>query len=202
MAEIASYPNPFPETRIRASVKNASLAQLFVYALSSAQRAVTLGTDVIGTLSEPDRAVIDGALDASWNAVNEGGSADLAAYVPALFERMLPEDEEGYTFYNSVVNDAFAATAYAIHALTGPVESASESAYYASENLFNLADLLLHRNRTEYVVNIAVEPIIVATLDYIESDLDKMESRIPVSQPADIRQRTIAEGHHLARLAT
>ncbi|SHP45798.1 hypothetical protein [Mycobacteroides abscessus] len=202
MAEITSYPNPFPEARIKASAESASRAQLFVYALSSAQRAVTLGTEVLGTLSDPDQKVIDKALDASWEVVNGSEDEDLAAYVPALFERMLPEDEEGYTFYNSVVNDAFAATAYAIHTLTGPAESVSESAYYASENLFNLADLLLHRNRTGYVVNIAAEPIIAATLEYVESDLDKMDSRIPDLQPANIRPRLVAEGHHLAQLAS
>ncbi|MBN7333017.1 hypothetical protein IUU07_17535 [Mycobacteroides abscessus subsp. abscessus] len=153
-------------------------------------------------MSDPDQKVIDKALDASWEVVNGSEDEDLAAYVPALFERMLPEDEEGYTFYNSVVNDAFAATAYAIHTLTGPAESVSESAYYASENLFNLADLLLHRNRTGYVVNIAAEPIIAATLEYVESDLDKMDSRIPDLQPANIRPRLVAEGHHLAQLAS
>ncbi|ORB58216.1 hypothetical protein BST43_11255 [Mycobacteroides saopaulense] len=153
-------------------------------------------------MSGPDRAVIDRALGASWKEVNGSGDSDLAGYIPALFERMLPEDEEGYTFYNSVVNDAFAATAYAIQALTGPTELAPESAYYASENLFNLADLLLHRNRSEYVANIAAEPIIAETLAYIESDLEKMESRIPDPQPASLRTQLMAEGRHLAQLAT
>ncbi|WP_286150737.1 hypothetical protein [Mycobacterium sp. D16R24] len=202
MAEVTSYPNPFPEARIKASAKNTPPVELFIYALSSVQRAVALGAEVLGSFYEPDQVAIDGALSASWGVVNDGSDADLAAYVPALFERMLPEDDQGYTFYNSVVNDIFSAAAYAIHVLTGPAESASESAYYASENLFNLADLVLHRDRNEYVADIAAEPIIAATLGYIESDLDKMDSGTLNQQSADIRPRLIGEGRRLAQLAT
>ncbi|WP_235687368.1 hypothetical protein [Mycobacteroides chelonae] len=201
MAPVTRYPNPFPKDRIEAATKAASLRQLFVYGLSSAQRAVTFGAEILGGLAEPEKVIIDAALEASWNEVKGILSADLAAHVPGLLQRIIPEEEEGYSFCNSVVNDAVAATAYAISALTGSVATSSESAYYAAESLFNLADLVLHRNEIEYVTDITCAPILAATLGYIESDLDRMECGITVPEPASIRPRLIAEGQHLARLA-
>ncbi|MBU9763273.1 hypothetical protein FR943_05375 [Mycobacterium sp. TNTM28] len=190
--------NPFPEKRIREFLASARDYQKFLFSLSSAQRAITLADAIVNGFAASDKQAIDSALDLCWSAASTSDFAPLANHASLLHDRLVPEDDDTYGFYNSATNDAITSLIYAIRCAVG---DDSDSAYYAAETLFNLADLLLNRNRTEYVSDLASAPITAYAAKCISSDLVGQVGQDSSTNIDQIRTRLIEEGRELSTLA-
>jgi len=189
--------NPFFADRIKSAAADASLPSLFQFAISSATRSVGCGAEVLGGVVEADQATLLGALNASWRVF--GGSEEpLAVHISTLAGRLVPDWDGRYTFYNSVVNDALTSMLHAVKVVVEPLPR--QSAYRASETFFNMVDLVMHRHRAEYVADIASEPAIVAALEYLESDLCRLQSGKTQPDAGSFRDQLMAEGRQVAML--
>lgn len=193
--------NPFPDEAIREFLAQAGGRNRYLFALANAQRAVVMADDAVGGLVEIDRRTVDAALESCW-AVAEGASSDrLHEHAEPLFDRMVPDDDDEYSPYHSAVNSALAALVYAIESAGGG--DTADSAYFAASSMFDLADYLLHRNRTgDYVNDLSAEPITALAAACVVVDMERLS---PDAVPVDLRelgQRPVDEGHQIASLAS
>lgn len=192
--------NPFPEQKIRKFLSSAGDSQKFLLSLFSAQRAVILANESISGYSALDRLAIDPTLDFCWYFASTDASdrSQLANFESILRDRLVPESDDTYEFYNSATNDAIGSLIYTVRCGT---TGDPDSAYYAAETLFNLSDLLLNRNRTEYVSDLAAAPITAYAANCISSDVDLLSAPAPSVNAGNMRDQIINEGHELSRLA-
>jgi hypothetical protein len=190
--------NPFPEEAIRQFLADAEARTRYLFALSNAQRTVTMADVAVGGLDEIDREIIDSTLESCWAAAGGTPDGGLREYIEPLFSRMVPDDEDEYSPYNSAVNSALASLAYAIESSAG--DGTAESAHFAASSMFDLADYLLHRNRSGgYVDDLAAAPITALAAQSVIVDMDRLAHG---TTPRDLRQRVIDEGHQIASLAS
>ncbi|WP_134049008.1 hypothetical protein [Mycobacteroides franklinii] len=119
-------------------------------------------------------------------------------HISTLAGRLVPDWDGRYTFYNSVVNDALTSMLHAVKVVVEPLPR--QSAYRASETFFNMVDLVMHRHRAEYLADIASEPAIVAALEYLESDLRRLQSDKTQPDAGSFRDQLMAEGRQVAML--
>lgn len=190
--------NSFPANRIRGYLADLDHSRKFLFGLFSAQRAITLAEDSVNGFATADRLAIVPALNSCWNAASTNDFTPLAGHTPTLRDRLMPESDAAYGLYNSVTNDAIASLLYTIRCGTaGDVDSA----YYAAETLFNLADLLLNRDRSEYVNDLAAAPITAYAARCIWSDLDYVRRSDPTINASRMRDQLIDEGHELSSFA-
>lgn len=189
--------NPFFADRIKSATASASLPRLVQYALSSATRSAACGAEALGGFAQADAAVLGAALDACWRVLS-GSDEVVAKHNSDLLGRLVPDWDGRYVFYNSVTNDVLTSTIHTVRVITGP--QPSESAYWASVSFFDLADLMVHRKRSDYVEKLGSEPVIVAALDCLESDLRRLESTEAHSGAPSFRRQLITEGSQLARI--
>ena len=66
--------------------------------------------------------------------------------VPLGTTEETPDGEGEYSPYKSAVNSALASLVYAIESFDG--DNTADAAFFAASSMFDLADYLLHRNRT------------------------------------------------------
>ena len=189
--------NPFPGEAVRRFLAGTTERNRYLFALVNAQRAVVMADDAVGGLVEVDRGIVDAALDSCWAAAKVVPDDRLRQHVDPLYGRMLPDWDEAYSPYHSAVNDALAGLVYAIESSTGPDPTAS--AYFAASSMVDLADHLLHRNRVDYVDDLAAVPIMAFEAQCVTADLERRQR--DVADPSDLRRRAIDEGHHIASLA-
>ncbi|TDZ95759.1 hypothetical protein [Mycobacteroides salmoniphilum] len=189
--------NLFFADRIKSAAASASLPRLIQYALSSATRSAAFGAEALGGFAGADAAVLGAALDACWRVLS-GSEEVVAKHNSDLLGRLVPDWDGQYAFYNSATNDVLTSTIHTLGVIAGP--QPSESAYWASASFFDLADLMVHRKRSDYVEELGSEPVIVAVLECLESDLRRLESTEPHSDAPSFRHQLITEGGQLARI--
>lgn len=190
--------NPFPEKRIREFLADAGDSRRFLFSLFSAHRAVVLAEGSIDGFSAEDQLVIYPALDSCWRSTSTNDFEALAGHASSLLERLVDEDDDTYDFYNGVTNDAIASLVFGIECATS---GDRDSAYYAAQRLFDLADLLLHRSRSEYVSDLAAAPITAYAATCLSADLDHLSGPNAGVNLARRRAQLTDEGHELGRLA-
>jgi hypothetical protein len=188
--------DPFPYDAVRAFVTEVNVGTRYLFALSNAQRAVTMAGDDVGSLVEEDRRIVDATLESCWTVAQGNSSEELSQYVDPLYSRMVPDWEDEYSPYNSAVNSALAALVYAIAAFNG--EDPINSAYWAATSMNDIADYLLHRNLPAYVDDLATTPITALAAQCVVKDMERLASG---AVPRDLRQLVIDEGHRIASLA-
>lgn len=191
--------NPFPDEAVRLFVAKAEGLQRYLLALVNAQRTVIMADDAVGGLVEEDRRLVDATLDGCWDAARRARDGGLREFVAPLFGRMVPDYDEGYSPYHSVVNDATASLVHAIESFGG--DDAAVSAYHAASTMFDLADHLLHRHRTDYVNDLASEPITALAARCVVADVERLTGAAISPDLGELRLRAIDEGHRIAALA-
>jgi hypothetical protein len=190
--------NPFPVEAIHAFLAEAQVGNRFLFALTNAQRALIMASDAVGGLTADDRGVVDPTLKSCWAVAARTSNQDLREYVERLYDRMPPDWEDEYSSYNAAVNDALAALVYAIESLAG--DDTADSAYNAANSMFELADHLLQRHRTdgEYANDLAAAAVTALAARAVVVDLEQL----PLGAGAeDLRLRAISDGHRIAAVA-
>lgn len=191
--------NPFPAAAIKAFAPGASPAERKAFATASAQRALVIAEDAVGQLRPDDEAILTTALQACWESVQSDASSEAAeATAAGLMDQLVDEDDDEYGFYNSAVNDVLTATIYATR--SGAGQQASESALYAAQTFFNIVDLLLQRNRPDYVDDLAGQPMMEYAANCILNDIDRVGNIVTAGTVDEYRSACITEGRHISEL--
>lgn len=185
--------NPFPGAEIKAFLSDSTEHERVVFALASAQRAVTVAEDAVEELNSSDRELLLESLDTGWNARTYD-----SALASRLMDQLVDEDDDDYTFYNSAVNDALTATIYAVQA--GSDDADSMNAFYAAQTFFNIADLIAQRGAAAYPTDLSSQPVMAYAADCLKEDLTRVQGIAADGDLQRFREICISEAQHLTQL--
>lgn len=184
----------FPGAEITAFAARATDREKALFAIGSAQRAVIVAVNALGTLTAEDHDVLLDALHTAWAATPDDDGATLSK----LMGRLVDEDDPAYSFYHSAVNDALTATIYAVRA--GHPNAGGANVFHAAQTFFNIADLIAQRGMDSYPSDPSAQPVLGYAAKCLREDLVRVPRIAADNGMQAYRDICISEAQHLTRL--